>query len=313
MTSIIFMGTPDFSVPILAMLKEQGYHVLAVVTQPDRPVGRKRVLTPPPVKVEAERLGIDVIQPEKLTGSKELEDIIALNADLIVTAAFGQLLPKELLEAPRLGCINVHASLLPKYRGGAPIHKSIIDGETETGVTIMYMVEKLDAGDMISQVVVPIEETDHTGSMFEKLSVAGVTLLKETMPSIVNETNERIPQDESLVTFARNISREEERIDWTMSGTAIYNQIRGLHPWPVAYTTFRGENVKIWWSEKVEVQSDATPGEIISIEMDRIIVKTGDHVGIAITDIQPAGKKRMPADVFINGVGATWEKGELFE
>lgn len=313
MTSIIFMGTPDFSVPILAMLKEEGYNVLAVVTQPDRPVGRKRVLTPPPVKVEAERLGIDVIQPEKLTGSKELEEIIALNADLIVTAAFGQLLPKKLLEAPRLGCINVHASLLPKYRGGAPIHQSIIDGEKETGVTIMYMVEKLDAGDMISQIVVPIEETDHTGSMFEKLSVAGVTLLKETMPSIVNETNERIPQDESLVTFARNISREEERIDWTKSGVQIYNQIRGLHPWPIAYTTFHGDNVKIWWSEKVDRQSDAAPGTIIDIESDRILVKTGDETAIAITDIQPAGKKRMPADVFINGVGSSWKKGEQFE
>lgn len=313
MTSIIFMGTPDFSVPILAMLKEEGYNILAVVTQPDRPVGRKRVLTPPPVKVEAERLGIDVIQPEKLTGSEELEEIIALNADLIVTAAFGQLLPKELLEAPRLGCINVHASLLPKYRGGAPIHKSIIEGETETGVTIMYMVEKLDAGDMISQVVVPIEETDHTGLMFEKLSAAGVTLLKETMPSILNETNDRIPQDESLVTFARNISREEERIDWKMSGVSIYNQVRGLHPWPVAYTTFRGDNVKIWWSEKVELQSDAVPGTIIAIETDHILVKTGNDTAIAITDIQPAGKKRMPADVFINGVGATWKKGEQFE
>lgn len=313
MTSIIFMGTPDFSVPILSMLKQEGYDVIAVVTQPDRPVGRKRVLTPPPVKVEAERLGIEVIQPEKLTGSQELEDILALDADLIITAAFGQLLPKELLEAPRLGCVNVHASLLPKYRGGAPIHKAIMDGETETGVTIMYMVEKLDAGDMISQVTVPIEEKDDTGEMFTKLSAAGMNLLKETLPSIVNETNQRIPQDESLVTFARNISREEERIDWTRSGTAIYNQVRGLHPWPVAYTTFRGDNVKIWWSEKVAVQSDVAPGTIISIETDRIIVKTGDDVGLAITDLQPAGRKRMLADEFVRGVGATWEKGEQFE
>ncbi len=313
MTSIIFMGTPDFSVPILSMLKEEGYNVVAVVTQPDRPVGRKRVLTPPPVKVEAKRLEIPVIQPEKLTGSKELEEILALDADLIVTAAFGQLLPKELLEAPRLGCINVHASLLPKYRGGAPIHKAIIDGETETGVTIMYMVEKLDAGDMISQIKVPIEEADYTGAMFEKLSRAGVTLLKETLPSIVEETNERTPQDESLVTFARNISREEERIDWSASGIDIYNQIRGLHPWPVAYTTFQGNNVKVWWSEKMVKQSDAEPGTIIAIEEDRIIVKTGDDTAIAITDIQPAGRKRMPADVFIRGVGSTWQEGEQFE
>lgn len=313
MTSIIFMGTPDFSVPILSMLRQEGYNIAAVVTQPDRPVGRKRVLTAPPVKVEAERLGISVIQPEKLIGSQELEEIIALEADLIVTAAFGQLLPKELLDAPRLGCINVHASLLPKYRGGAPIHKAIMDGETETGVTIMYMVEKLDAGDIISQVTVPIKDTDDTGTLFTTLSEAGVSLLKETLPSILDETNERIVQDESLVTFARNISREEERIDWTKGGKEIYDKIRGLHPWPVAYSVFREENVKIWWSEKIETTSDAEPGTIIEIESNRIIVKTGDEIAVAITDIQPAGKKRMQADVFIRGIGTLWTKGDQFE
>ena len=263
MTKIVFMGTPEFSVPILTMLHEEGHTIVAVVTQPDRPVGRKRVLTPPPVKVEALRLGLPVIQPEKLTGSDELEEIIALEPDLIVTAAFGQILPKELLDAPQLGCINVHASLLPKYRGGAPIHQAIMDGETETGVTIMYMVEKLDAGDIISQVTVPISETDHTGSMFNALSVAGTKLLKETLPSILNGTNERIVQDESLVTFARNISREQERIDWSKGGKAIYDKIRGLHPWPVAYTVFQGENVKIWWGEKVTSTANAEPGTII--------------------------------------------------
>lgn len=313
MTSIVFMGTPDFSVPILSMLKSEGYNVIAVVTQPDRPVGRKRVLTPPPVKVEAEKLGIPVIQPEKLTSSPELDEIIALKADLIVTAAFGQLLPRELLEAPRLGCINVHASLLPKYRGGAPIHQAIIDGETETGVTIMYMVEKLDAGDIISQVTVPIKDTDDTGTLFSTLSDAGVTLLKQTLPSIVNETNDKIVQDETLVTFARNISREQERIDWTKGGKAIYDKIRGLHPWPVAYSKFQDANVKIWWGEKIETTSDAEPGTIIDIATDCIIVKTGDDIAVAITDIQPAGKKRMPADVFIRGIGSAWKKGDQFE
>lgn len=313
MTSIIFMGTPDFSVPILSMLRSEGYDVIAVVTQPDRPVGRKRVLTPPPVKVEAEKLGIHVIQPEKLRGSAELDDIISLNADLIITAAFGQLLPKELLDAPTLGCINVHASLLPKYRGGAPIHKAVMNGETETGVTIMYMVEKLDAGDIISQVSVPINDTDDTGTLFDVLSEAGVELLKNTLPSILDETNERIVQDESLVTFARNISREEERIDWTKGGKEIYDKIRGLHPWPVAYSVFQDANVKIWWSEKVETSSDAEPGTIIDIETDRIIVKTGNSIGVAITDIQPAGRKRMPAEVFIRGIGAAWNKGDRFE
>jgi methionyl-tRNA formyltransferase len=313
LTSIIFMGTPDFSVPILSMLRSEGYDVIAVVTQPDRPVGRKRVLTPPPVKVEAEKLGIHVIQPEKLRGSAELDEIISLNADLIITAAFGQLLPKELLDAPTLGCINVHASLLPKYRGGAPIHKAVMNGETETGVTIMYMVEKLDAGDIISQVSVPINDTDDTGTLFDVLSEAGVELLKNTLPSILDETNERIVQDESLVTFARNISREEERIDWTIGGKEIYDKIRGLHPWPVAYSVFQGANVKIWWSEKVETYSDAEPGTIIDIETDRIIVKTGNSIGVAITDIQPAGRKRMPAEVFIRGIGAAWNKGDRFE
>jgi methionyl-tRNA formyltransferase len=313
LTSIIFMGTPDFSVPILSMLRSEGYDVIAVVTQPDRPVGRKRVLTPPPVKVEAEKLGIHVIQPEKLRGSAELDEIISLNADLIITAAFGQLLPKELLDAPTLGCINVHASLLPKYRGGAPIHKAVMNGETETGVTIMYMVEKLDAGDIISQVSVPINDTDDTGTLFDVLSEAGVELLKNTLPSILDETNERIVQDESLVTFARNISREEERIDWTKGGKEIYDKIRGLHPWPVAYSVFQDANVKIWWSEKVETSSDAEPGTIIDIETDRIIVKTGNSIGVAITDIQPAGRKRMPAEVFIRGIGAAWNKGDRFE
>ena len=307
------MGTPDFSVPILSMLREEGYDVIAVVTQPDRPVGRKRTLTPPPVKVEAEKLGIRVIQPEKLTGSPELEEILSLKADLIITAAFGQLLPKKLLEAPRLGCINVHASLLPKYRGGAPIHKAIMEGETETGITIMYMVEKLDAGDIISQINIPIKDTDDTGTLFNNLSEAGVDLLKETLPSILNETNERETQDESLVTFARNISREEERIDWTKDGKEIYNKIRGLHPWPVAYTVFQDANVKIWWGEKVETNSSAEPGTIIDIGKDRIIIKTGDDTGIAITDIQPAGRKRMPADVFIRGIGSAWNKGDRFE
>lgn len=313
MTSIIFMGTPDFSVPILSMLQSGGYNVIAVVTQPDRPVGRKRVLTPPPVKVEAMRLEIPVIQPEKLTGSDELKEIIGLDADLIITAAFGQLLPNELLEAPRLGCINVHASLLPKYRGGAPIHKSIMEGETETGVTIMYMAEKLDAGDIIAQVTVPIGDADDTGTLFTELSAAGESLLKATLPTIINETNERTIQNEELVTFARNISREEERIDWTKNGKEIYDKIRGLHPWPVAYSVFEGTNVKIWSGEKVETTSDVEPGTIIEINQEKLIVKTGDTTGLAITNIQPAGKKKMPANEFIRGVGAAWNKGDRFE
>ncbi|GEN82075.1 methionyl-tRNA formyltransferase [Sporosarcina luteola] len=313
MTKIVFMGTPDFSVPVLTMLHDEGFEIAAVVTQPDRPVGRKRVLTPPPVKGEAVRLGLPVLQPEKLKNSTELSEIIQLKPDLIVTAAYGQILPKELLDAPRFGCINVHASLLPKYRGGAPIHQAVIDGETETGVTIMYMVQKLDAGDIISQVRVPIEETDTTGILFEKLSIAGMELLKETLPSILAGTNERIQQDEQYVSFAGNITREQEKIDWSRGGTAIYNQIRGLYPWPGAYSVFQGENVKIWKAEKSDIDSDQSPGTLIKLLKDRLIIKTGDHTSIAITELQPAGKKRLSAEEFMNGVGAKWSEGDHFE
>jgi len=309
LTKIVFMGTPPFSVPILEMLAET-YEVQAVVTQPDRPVGRKRVLTPPAVKVAAEKLNIPVLQPEKLSGSDELKQVLDLQPDLVVTAAFGQLLPKELLEAPQLGCINVHASLLPAYRGGAPIHQAVIDGAKETGVTIMYMAEKLDAGDIISQRAIPIQHDDYTGKLFDDLSIVGRDLLKETMPSIIDGTNDRIPQNEEEVTYASNISREDERLDWTKGGEAIRNHIRGLHPWPTAYTTFDGERVKVWWAE-LEEGCEGTPGEIIEIREDGIIVASGDATALRLTDIQPAGKRRMDIEQFVRGTN--WKVGDRFE
>ncbi|TQE91573.1 methionyl-tRNA formyltransferase [Ureibacillus terrenus] len=312
MTKIVFMGTPDFSVPILRMLHEEGYDIAAVVTQPDRPVGRKRVLTPPPVKEEALRLGLKVLQPEKLKGSEELKEIINLQPDLIVTAAFGQILPKELLEAPRLGCINVHASLLPKYRGGAPIHQAIMDGEEKTGVTIMYMAEKLDAGDIISQREIPIEKTDHTGILFEKLSLLGRDLLKDTLPSIIAGTNDRIPQDESKATYAHNITREQERIDWSKSAREIYNQVRGLQPWPVAYTTYKGDIVKIWWAQVGGSKTEGRPGEVVKIEKDYFEVAAGEGT-LKILELQPAGKKRMSAEDYLRGVGSKLQIGDFFE
>ena len=313
MTSLVFMGTPEFSVPILTMLHEEGYSILAVVTQPDRPVGRKKVMTPTPVKKEALRLGLPVIQPEKLKGSPELDEILSLQPDIVVTAAFGQLLPKEILDAPQYGCLNVHASLLPAYRGGAPIHQAVIDGQTETGVTIMYMAEKLDAGDIISQQAIPIEQTDTTGILFEKLSVVGRDLLKETLPTILNGSNERIVQDESLVTFARNISREQERIDWSQSAQNIYNLVRGLNPWPVAYTTLKQENVKIWWGQPSEQNYSQPIGTVVELKVDRLIVQTGDKQAFEITELQPAGKKKMSAEEFLRGTGSKLQIGDQFE
>lgn len=309
MTKIIFMGTPDFSVPVLQQLITDGYDVIAVVTQPDRPVGRKKVMTPPPVKAEAVRQGIPVYQPEKISNKEELEKILALNPDLVVTAAFGQILPKELLEAPRFGCINVHASLLPELRGGAPIHYAIINGKDKTGITIMYMAEKLDAGDILTQVEVPITEKDNVGTLHDKLSSAGARLLSETVPKLLNSEITPVKQNDEDATFAWNIKREQERIDWSKPGTDIYNHIRGMNPWPVAYSTLEGNVIKIWSSEKAEQQDKAEPGEIISIEEDGIVVASGDHIAIKITALQPAGKKRMDARQFLRGAGAQIHTG----
>ena len=309
MTKIVFMGTPAFSAPILRMLVEEGYDVISVVTQPDRPVGRKKVLTPTPVKEEALRLGLPVYQPEKLKNPEELQVVLDLAPDLIITAAFGQILPSAVLEAPKLGAINVHASLLPAYRGGAPIHQAIIDGQTETGVTIMYMVDRLDAGDIISQTVVPIGSKDDTGVMFDKLSAAGKNLLKATLPSIIDGTNERKPQDEEKVTYARNISRDQERIDWTQSAQAINNQVRGLHPWPVAFTTYNEQNMKVWQTETIDSAKSGKPGEVLELSGDAILVQTGEGV-LAIKELQPAGKKRMSAADYLKGPKI--QVGDLF-
>jgi methionyl-tRNA formyltransferase len=301
MTKIVFMGTPDFSVPVLKRILADGYEVIAVVTQPDRPVGRKRIMTAPPVKVEAEKHGIPVFQPEKIRRKEELEPILALKPDLIVTAAFGQILPKELLEAPRLGCINVHASLLPELRGGAPIHYSIIQGKSVTGITIMYMAEKLDAGDILTKIDVPIDERDTVGTLHEKLSAAGSNLLSETLPKLINGEITAVPQNESEATFAPNIKREQEKIDWSNNGEQIYNQIRGLNPWPVAYTELDGLVLKVWWGEKFSTELMAEPGTIISLEDDGIVVMTGSQIAIKITELQPSGKKKMSGEQFLRG------------
>ncbi|MBX5318029.1 methionyl-tRNA formyltransferase [Staphylococcus caprae] len=300
MSKIIFMGTPDFSTKVLEMLIAE-HEVIAVVTQPDRPVGRKKLLTPPPVKKVAVEHNIPVYQPEKLKGSLELDELLNLEADLIVTAAFGQLLPESLLESPRLGAINVHASLLPKYRGGAPIHQAIIDGEKETGITIMYMVKKLDAGNIISQKAISIEEEDNVGTMHDKLSFLGADLLKDTLPSIINGTNESIPQDGTQATFASNISREDERIDWNQNAQAIHNHIRGLSPWPVAYTTMDDKNLKLYAAHVIK-NKKGTPGTIIETTKKAMIIGTGTDDAIALTEIQLAGKKRMPVVNYLSGV-----------
>jgi methionyl-tRNA formyltransferase len=311
MTKIIFMGTPDFSVPVLRQIIQDGYDCIGVVTQPDRPVGRKKVLTPPPVKVEAEKLGIPVFQPERIKQSEELQTILQLKPDLIVTAAFGQILPLELLTAPKFGCINVHASLLPELRGGAPIHYAIIQGKEKTGVTIMYMAEKLDAGDILTSVEVPILEDDNVGTMHDKLSEAGAKLLSETIPKLLKNELTPIVQDEEKVTFASNIQREQEKVDWTQSGEVIYNHIRGLNPWPVAYTLLKGTVLKIWQSKKILNENKAAPGTVVNIEDDGIVIATGNETAIKITELQPSGKKRMSAEQYLRGAASDLTTGTI--
>ncbi|WP_188205756.1 methionyl-tRNA formyltransferase [Alkalibacillus aidingensis] len=305
---IIFMGTPDFSVPILEELINSTYDVVAVVTQPDRPKGRKRKLTPSPVKVCAQEHEIPVLQPEKI--KHEYQDVLDYNPDLIVTAAFGQILPKELLEVPPLGCINVHASLLPELRGGAPIHYAILEGKKKTGVTIMYMVEALDAGDMIAKQSVEIEESDHVGTLHDKLSQVGATLLKEVLPKLIRGEIDAEPQNHHEATFAYNIKRDQERIDWTNSQEAIYNHIRGLHPWPVAFTTYNYQTIKVWWGEKLNQTTEEAPGTIIDIQEQGLVIATGDGKAILLTEIQPSGKNRMKTADFLRGSKDYFKIGE---
>jgi len=228
---VVFMGTPTFSVPVLEALIKN-YKVKAVVTQPDKQVGRSGKIAKPPVKVVAEENNIVVIQLDKI--KEQYQEVIDLEPDLIVTCAYGQILPKELLDYPKYGCINVHASLLPKLRGGAPIHRSIINGETKTGITIMYMAEGMDDGDIISQKEIEILDTDTASTLHDKLSILGSDLLIETLPSILDGTNERTPQESSLATFAPIIKKEDEKIDFNKTSKEVYNQIRGLNSFPGA-------------------------------------------------------------------------------
>lgn len=300
MKRIVFMGTPDFAVTILQGLIEK-YQVVGVVSQPDKKVGRKQILTPTPVKKMAMDYNIKVFQPQNI--GQDYQEILDLKPDIIITCAYGQIIPKEVLNNPPFGCINVHASLLPKLRGGAPIHKAIINGDTKTGVTIMYMEERLDSGDIIDVRETTITKDDNLESLHDRLSIIGKDLLLDTLPSIFNQTNQRIKQDEKDATYAFNITREEEHIDFSKTKLEIFNQVRGLNPIPGAYCLFNQEVLKIYntdlSSEKKEFGKSI--GEITSIYKNGIGVKVGDGE-LIITEVKPFGKKRMLMKDYLNGV-----------
>lgn len=293
---IVFMGTPEFSVNVLEGLLEK-HEVVLVVTQPDKLVGRKQTLEYSPVKKCALEHGLNVFQPKKI--KDEYQAVLDAKPDIIITAAFGQFIPNVILEYPEYGCINVHGSLLPKYRGGSPIQTAIINGEKETGITVMYMASKMDSGNIIAQRSIPILDTDDNGTMFNKLSVLGRDLLMEVLPSIFDKTNPSIPQDETKVTYAYNISHEQQFINWNKTSKEIVNLIRGLAPNPTALTSIDGTIIKVFKAKEVSVEEQYTPGEVIKLNKE-LLIATADGA-VSILELQQSGKNKMDVKSFLNG------------
>ncbi|WP_304135333.1 methionyl-tRNA formyltransferase [Phascolarctobacterium succinatutens] len=307
---IVFMGTPDFAVGSLQALCESGKHeILAVVTQPDRPKGRGNKLLQTPVKEYALEQGLTVYQPQKVKTPEFVELLHELQPELIVVAAFGQFLSKEILELPKYGCINVHASLLPKYRGAAPIQYAIIKGEKESGVTIMQMDIGMDTGAMLDKVVVPIAENTTMGELHDALREQGAALLLEVIDKIAAGTAVAEPQDNEQATYATLLDRSMEHIDWSKTAQEVHNLIRGFNPAPSTFTKLpNGKSLKIWGSKMTDKSSAAAAGTVIETGKHSFFVACGEGV-LEITEVQPESKKRMPAQVFLNGRGV--QEGDL--
>ncbi len=306
---VVFMGTPDFSVPTLQSLIDEKYDVVGVVTQPDKPKGRGRTMQFTPVKELAVKYSIPVLQPVKLKNDDVFfEELKALKPDVIVVIAFGQILPDRVLELPKYGCINIHASLLPKYRGAAPIQWAILNGEKETGVTTMMMDSGLDTGDMILRKVIPIEEKETGGSLFDKLAYAGGDLIIETLKQAEAGTLKRIPQNNDESNYVSIIKKEYGRMDFTKSALELERLIRGLNPWPSAFTSLHGKTLKVWDADVVETVSEEKPGTILSVDKDSFTVMTGEGA-LKILELQLEGKKRMMTEAFLRGYKL--ETGEM--
>ncbi len=300
---IVFMGTPEFAVPSIKMLVENNYNVVAAVTQPDRPKGRGNKITPPPVKVYAEEKGIIVLQPEKIKTGEFFRQLEALKPDLFVTVAYGRILPQDILELPPLGCINVHGSLLPKYRGAAPIQWAIINGDKKTGITTMYTDVGMDTGDMLLKREVEIPMNMTAGELHDCLSIVGADVLKETLECLKNGTLKREKQNEDEATYAPMMKKETGSIDWNKSAFDIHNLVRGTNPWPGAYTKFCGCNLKICKTQLIEGNNkvrDCKPGTIIKKDKNGLMVACGDGV-INIVEIQPESCRKMTVEEYLCG------------
>lgn len=297
---VVFMGTPDFSVATLEAIVKAGHQVTGVVTQPDKPKGRGKNMQFTPVKEKALEYNLPVYQPIRVREESFVEELRGMQPDVIVVVAFGQILPKAILEMPKYGCINVHASLLPKYRGSAPIQWAVIDGEKESGVTTMQMDEGIDTGDMLKKTVVPLDEKETGGSLFDKLADAGAKLLIETLEDVENGTIIRTKQDDSAATHAKMLDKTLGCIDFSRPAEEIERLIRGLNPWPSAYTGLDGKTLKIWDANVVEKEVDGKPGEIVEVTKENIYVKTGKGL-LKLEEVQLEGKKRMEAGAFLRG------------
>ena len=298
------MGTPDFASNILKKLMDAGHEIIGVVTQPDKQKGRGKKISYSPVKEVALKHHLAIYQPIKAREADFIQEMRELAPEVIVVAAFGQILPKELLDIPPYGCINVHGSLLPKYRGAAPIQYSIIDGESETGITIMHMDVGIDTGDMILQKKLPISDHETGGSLHDKLSDLGAELLIEALKEIKEGTAQRISQDNSKATYVKVLDKTMGNIDFTKPAKKIEQLIRGLNPWPSAYTFLNQKTLKIWSASVENASVSGIPGEIVEVRKDAIVVMTGDGV-LVIRELQLEGKKRMTAEAFLRGYTIT--------
>lgn len=300
---VVFMGTPVFATAVLKALIEENYDVAAVVTQPDKPVGRDQRMMPTPIKTLASAFGIPVLQPLKVKDA--VDEIMAFQPQMIITCAYGQMLPKRLLESPPLGCINVHASLLPKYRGGAPIHKAVIDGELKTGISLMKMAVKMDAGPVFAQREVLIGEDDTTEIVHDRLMDCASICIKEDLRQVFEGTADFREQDESQVTFAYNITSKDEKIDFSRSGRKIYNQIRGLISWPVSHFIIDKKKCKIHQARFVEGKHSHSVPVFVGFDQDSMVLAVNDG-WIYIQQLQLEGKKKTAAADFYHGIGKTW-------
>lgn len=307
---IAFMGTPDFSVSCLKALVESDHEIVGVFCQPDKPVGRKQILTAPDVKVEALKHGLTVYQPISLRNGAGVEILKDINPDLVVVVAYGKILPKDFLEYPKYGCINVHASILPKYRGASPIHFAVLNGDEETGVTVQQMDEGVDTGDILNTITCKIGANDTTEYMYEVLAPLGAKAMLETIEMIENGTLDPVGQDESQASHVGLLSKNMSRIDWSLSAFEIHNKIRGLYSWPGASASFEGKTLKIHSSVISDKTGNNKPGSVVATS-GVLTVCCGDNKCIDITELQPEGKKRMDARSFINGYRI--EKGVVFE